>query len=87
MQILVVEDERRMADLLKQGLEEEGHAVVVSGRGPDALAIAQHHSFDAILLVKVELGHEILFPHWDGLYKSEHRLTVCAPSGFETCCT
>lgn len=36
-----------MADLLKQGLEEEGHSVVVSGRGPDALAIAQHHAFDA----------------------------------------
>ena len=34
-----------MADLLKQGLEEEGHSVVVSGRGPDALAIAQHHAF------------------------------------------
>ena len=28
MQVLVVEDERRMADLLRQGLEEEGFAVV-----------------------------------------------------------
>jgi two-component system OmpR family response regulator len=59
MQILVVEDERRMADLLKQGLEEEGHSVVVSGRGPDALAIAQHHAFDAILL-------DVMLPGRDG---------------------
>jgi DNA-binding response OmpR family regulator len=50
MQILVVEDERRMADLLKQGLEEEGHSVVVSGSGLDALSIALHHAFDAIVL-------------------------------------
>ena len=60
MQILVVEDERRMADLLKQGLEEEGHSVVVSGQGPEALSIAQHHSFDAILL-------DVLLPGLSGL--------------------
>jgi len=60
MQILVVEDERRMADLLKQGLEEEGHAVVVSGRGPEALSIAQHHPFDAIVL-------DVMLPGLSGL--------------------
>jgi DNA-binding response OmpR family regulator len=60
MQILVVEDERRMADLLKQGLEEEGHSVVVSGRGPDALEIAQHHAFDAIVL-------DVMLPGMSGL--------------------
>lgn len=60
MQILVVEDERRMADLLKQGLEEDGHAVVVSGRGNDALSIAQHHAFDAILL-------DVMLPGMSGL--------------------
>jgi DNA-binding response OmpR family regulator len=60
MQILVVEDERRMADLLKQGLEEDGHSVVVSGRGPEALSIAQNHSFDAILL-------DVMLPGMSGL--------------------
>ena len=30
MRILVVEDERRMADLLRQGLLEDGHAVTVA---------------------------------------------------------
>ena len=60
MQILVVEDERRMAALLKQGLEEEGHAVIVSGHGLDALDLAQHHSFDAILL-------DVMLPGLSGL--------------------
>ena len=31
MRVLVVEDETRMAGLLKRGLEEEGHAVDVAG--------------------------------------------------------
>jgi DNA-binding response OmpR family regulator len=60
MQILVVEDERRMADLLKQGLEEEGHSVVVSRHGPEALSIARHHPFDAILL-------DVMLPGMSGL--------------------
>ncbi len=50
MRILVVEDDRRMADLLRQGLTEEGHAVVVSGDGREALSIAGVGSFDLILL-------------------------------------
>ena len=40
MQVLVVEDERRMAELLRQGLEEEGHSVVLAGNGRDGLAMA-----------------------------------------------
>jgi DNA-binding response OmpR family regulator len=60
MQILVIEDERRMADLLKQGLEEEGHSVVLSGRGPDALSMARHHAFDTILL-------DVMLPGMSGL--------------------
>ena len=60
MQILVVEDERRMAELLRQGLEEEGHSVVVSGRGAEALSIAHSHAFDAILL-------DVMLPGMSGL--------------------
>jgi len=33
MRILVVEDERRMANLLQQGLAEEGHSVTVAVDG------------------------------------------------------
>ena len=59
MQVLVVEDERRMAELLRQGLEEEGHAVVLAANGRDGLAIAESHPFDAILL-------DVMLPVLDG---------------------
>ncbi len=60
MQILVVEDETRLANLLRQGLEEEGHTVVVSGNGRDGLSLALAHSFDAIVL-------DIMLPQLDGM--------------------
>src|SRR5277367_2186582 len=50
MQVLVVEDERRMAELLRQGLEEEGHSVLLAANGRDGLALAESHPFDAIVL-------------------------------------
>ncbi|MBI3412437.1 MAG: response regulator transcription factor [Planctomycetes bacterium] len=59
MQVLVVEDERRMAELLKQGLEEEGHSVVLAGNGRDGLAMAETHPFDAIVL-------DVMLPGIDG---------------------
>jgi DNA-binding response OmpR family regulator len=59
MQVLVVEDERRMAELLRQGLEEEGHSVVVAGNGKDGLAMAESHPFDAIVL-------DVMLPQMDG---------------------
>jgi len=59
MQVLVVEDERRMAELLRQGLEEEGHSVVVAGNGKDGLAMAESHPFDAIVL-------DVMLPEMDG---------------------
>jgi two-component system OmpR family response regulator len=36
MRMLVVEDEVRMAALLRRGLSEEGYAVDVAGDGPEA---------------------------------------------------
>jgi DNA-binding response OmpR family regulator len=59
MQVLVVEDERRMAELLRQGLEEEGHSVVLAGNGCDGLAMAESHAFDAIVL-------DVMLPGLDG---------------------
>ncbi len=59
MQVLVVEDERRMAELLRQGLEEEGHSVVLAGNGRDGLAMAEAHPFDAIVL-------DVMLPGLDG---------------------
>ncbi len=60
MQILVVEDETRLARLLQRGLEEEGHSALVAANGPDALSIALSHRFDAIVL-------DIMLPRLDGL--------------------
>src|SRR5687767_1190538 len=50
MRVLVVEDEPKMASLIKRGLEEEGMAVDVTGRGEDAVWMAGSTEYDAVLL-------------------------------------
>ena len=50
MRILVVEDERRMAELLKQGLEEENHRVVLTFDGQTGLELAISGDFDVLVL-------------------------------------
>jgi DNA-binding response OmpR family regulator len=60
MRILVVEDERAMASLLKRGLEEEHHSVSVAGDGRTALQLAEGYEFDLILL-------DVMLPGIDGL--------------------
>ncbi|HWZ32274.1 MAG TPA: response regulator transcription factor [Bryobacteraceae bacterium] len=60
MQILVVEDERRMADLLEKTLHEEGHQVVVSRDGREGFEIARNAAFDVIVL-------DVMLPGMDGM--------------------
>jgi two-component system, OmpR family, response regulator len=62
MRILVVEDEPRLASLLRRGLAEEGHAVDVAADGEEALAWVDTYpaSFDAIVL-------DVMLPGVDGL--------------------
>jgi two-component system, OmpR family, response regulator len=60
MRVLVVEDEVRLALLLKRGLEEEGYAVDTSGDGAEALWHATETEYDAIVL-------DIMLPGIDGL--------------------
>jgi two-component system OmpR family response regulator len=60
MRVLVVEDEVRLALLLKRGLEEEGYAVDTSGDGGEALWHATETEYDAIVL-------DIMLPSMDGL--------------------
>lgn len=60
MQILVVEDEQRMAALLQQGLSEEGHHTVVAHDGVHGLSIARSFTFDVIIL-------DVALPRMDGL--------------------
>ncbi len=50
MRVLVVEDERRVAEALRTGLEAEGWAVDVTGDGLDALRLAADTEYAAILL-------------------------------------
>ncbi|EHR70862.1 response regulator with CheY-like receiver domain and winged-helix DNA-binding domain [Burkholderiales bacterium JOSHI_001] len=41
MNVLVVEDDARIADFLDRGLRAEGHRVLVARNGPDGLALAR----------------------------------------------
>jgi two-component system OmpR family response regulator len=50
MRVLVVEDEIKMAGLVRRGLTEEGLAVDVAGTGEDALIRAAATEYDAIVL-------------------------------------
>jgi two-component system, OmpR family, response regulator len=50
MRILVVEDELRMASLIRRGLAGEGFAADVAVSGEDALWMASAHDYDAIVL-------------------------------------
>ncbi|MBS0548570.1 MAG: response regulator transcription factor [Proteobacteria bacterium] len=50
MRVLVVEDEVKMAALLRRGLTEEGLTVDVAGDGERALALAAGSDYDAVVL-------------------------------------
>jgi len=59
MRVLVVEDEIKMAALLKQGLEEQNHSVEVAYDGKAAMEIASNYEFDVIVL-------DVMLPRLDG---------------------
>jgi two-component system, OmpR family, response regulator len=56
---LVVEDELKMAALVRRGLVEEGYAADVARTGEDALWMAQATPYDAIVL-------DVMLPDLDG---------------------
>lgn len=47
MNILVIEDDARIADFLQRGLRAEGHRVQVARTGPEGLALAQEAAREA----------------------------------------
>jgi len=59
MRVLIVEDELRMAGLIRRGLVHEGLAADVAGTGEDAVWMAQAHEYDAIVL-------DVMLPGADG---------------------
>ncbi len=60
MRILIVEDERALAEQLRLALIERGYAVDHAGNGQDGLHLGREESFDAVIL---DLG----LPGLDGL--------------------
>jgi two-component system OmpR family response regulator len=50
VRVLVVEDEHKMADLLKRGLEREGYAVDVAASGEQAMWAGSELPYDAVVL-------------------------------------
>ncbi len=59
VRVLVVEDEVKMASLVKRALEREGYAVDVAGTGEDGLWMATENEYDAIVL-------DVMIPAPDG---------------------
>jgi two-component system OmpR family response regulator len=56
VRLLVVEDEARMAALLKRGLEEDGYVVDIARTGPEALRLGTELTFDAVVLDRMLPG-------------------------------
>jgi two-component system copper resistance phosphate regulon response regulator CusR len=50
MRLLVVEDERGIANFVKEGLEEEGYAVDVAANGTHGLELATQSEYDLLIL-------------------------------------
>lgn len=66
MKLLIVEDEARMAGLLRKGLTEEGHVVTCAGDGAEGLELARSYEFDVIVL-------DVMMPKLNG-YELARRL-------------
>src|SRR3954447_3058916 len=59
MRVLIVEDEIKLAGLIRRGLREEGMAADVAAKGEDALWMAGATEYDAIVL-------DVMLPGLDG---------------------
>jgi two-component system OmpR family response regulator len=59
VRVLIVEDEPRMAGLIRRGVVNEGLAADVAANGGDALWMAQAHDYDALVL-------DVMLPDMDG---------------------
>ena len=63
MRILVIEDEKKIADFIRRGLKEEGYATDVAYDGENGYFLAKTNDYDLILL-------DLMLPKIDGV-------TVC----------
>lgn len=60
MRILIVEDEKKIAALIKRGLKEEGYASDVASDGVEGEFLATTNQYDAIIL-------DVMLPKMDGI--------------------
>lgn len=60
MRLLLVEDERRLATVVKKGLTEEGFAVDIASDGVEGQYLAESEEYDLIIL-------DIMLPKIDGI--------------------
>jgi len=60
MKILVVEDDRKVAGFIEQGLREEGYAVDVAPDGDEATTLAHVYEYDLVVL-------DVMLPRKNGL--------------------
>jgi len=65
MRILVIEDEHRIANSIKKGLEQENYAVDIAYNGDDGYDLASTEEYDAIIL-------DLMLPGMDGIKISKN---------------
>lgn len=59
MRVLIIEDEKNLANILKKGLEENSFTVELSFDGEEGLYVAETYPYDAVIL-------DIMLPKVDG---------------------
>lgn len=65
MEILIVEDDERMAELLRRGLEREGHSALVARDGAEGLDLALSRELDVVVL-------DVMLPKMNGFQVARH---------------
>src|SRR5262249_3986652 len=60
MRVLVVEDEKKVAKALREGLEAERYDVRVGASGEEGFFLVNHEAFDCVIL-------DLMLPQRDGL--------------------
>jgi two-component system copper resistance phosphate regulon response regulator CusR len=65
MNVLVIEDDKRIAEVLKRGLTEDGHQVELSYRGDEGRDLIASEHYDVVVL-------DVMLPGMDGFSVLKH---------------
>src|SRR5499426_2860893 len=60
MRVLIVEDEKKVAKALREGLEAEHYVVRIASSGEDGFFLVNHETFDCVVL-------DLMLPHRNGI--------------------